>query len=100
MERKYKYLGYITLLLIPLIFIGFYKTYFEHFPTLTEKIHWFDHIHAFIAAIWILMLIVQPLSVSKKMLSAHRIIGKLSYVVFPLLILSFIPQLKSSEQKT
>ena len=49
--------------------------------------------HAFIASIWILMLIIQPLLILKKKYSLHRTIGKLSFIVFPLLILSFIPQI-------
>src|SRR5829696_7166331 len=93
MERKYKYLGYILLLLIPLTFFGFYKTYFQHFPSLSKKIDWFAHVHAFISALWLAMLIVQPILIAQRKYAAHRTIGKFSYVVFSLLILSFIPQI-------
>ncbi len=55
--------------------------------------HWMTHVHGVIAAIWVLMLIVQPFLVYNKKLPLHRKIGKLSYIVFPLLILSFIPQI-------
>jgi hypothetical protein len=92
MERKYRYLGYIMLLLIPLTFFGFYKTYFEHFPSINTKVDVFAHLHAFISVLWLSMLIVQPILISKKKIAAHRLTGKLSYIVFTLLILSFIPQ--------
>ena len=93
MEKAYKNLGYFLLLLIPLTFIAFYKTYFNQFPSFEEHINSYIHLHAIIASVWILMLIIQPLLIRNKKLSWHRKIGKLSYVVFPLLILSFVPQM-------
>ena len=93
MEKAYRNLGYYFLLLIPLIFIGFYKTYFIQFPSFKENITSWMHIHAMIATLWIIMLIVQPLLIRNKKFKQHRLVGKISYVVFPLLILSFIPQI-------
>lgn len=93
MEKAYKNLGYFFLLMIPLIFLGFYKTYFVQFPNFEENITAFIHLHAFIASIWILLLIVQPLLIANKKQQLHRKLGKLSYIVFPLLILSFVPQM-------
>lgn len=93
MEKAYKYLGYFLLLLIPLTFFGFYKTYFVQFPNFEENINIFIHLHAFIASIWILLLIVQPLLIINRKNQLHRKIGKLSYFVFPILILSFVPQM-------
>jgi len=92
MEKTYKYLGYFMLLLIPLIVAGFYKTYIEQIPNFGERINSFIHIHAAIATIWISMLIAQPFLIMNKKFALHRTIGKLSYIVFPLLVLSFIPQ--------
>ena len=37
MEKAYKNLGYFFLLLIPLTFLGFYKTYFIQFPSFEEN---------------------------------------------------------------
>ena len=93
MEKSYKYLGYFLILLIPLSFAGFYKTYIVQFPYFDKKIDLFIHLHAFIASVWIFMLIVQPVLVLKKQFPLHRVIGKFSYVAFPLLILSFVPQM-------
>jgi hypothetical protein len=93
MGKTYKYLGYFLLLLIPLTFAGFYKTYFGQFPTFDEKINSFVHFHALIASIWILILIIQPFLIINKKYVIHRAIGKLSYILFPMLILSFIPQI-------
>jgi hypothetical protein len=93
MEKAYKNLGYFLILLVPLTFLGFYKTYFNQFPVFEENINTFIHIHAIIASIWILMLIVQPLLIRNGKYKWHKQVGKMSYLIFPLLILSFIPQM-------
>lgn len=93
MEKAYKNLEYFLLLLIPLTFLGFYKTYFNQFPSFEEHITIFIHLHAAIASLWILMLIAQPLLIRNKKNKLHKKIGKISYIVFPLLILSFVPQM-------
>lgn len=92
MDKTYHYLGYFLLLLIPLIFAGFYNTYIVQFPNFGKNIDVYSHIHAFIASVWVATLIVQPFLIANKKIALHRIIGKLSYLVFPLLILSFIPR--------
>lgn len=93
MEKTYRNLGYFLLLLIPLTFLAFFKSYFVQFPNFEENITPYIHLHAFIASIWILMLIVQPLLIRSKKNALHKKIGKASYIVFPLLILSFVPQM-------
>lgn len=92
MEKVYKNLGYYFILLIPLTFLGFYKTYFNQFPTFSET-NILIHLHAIIATIWVLMLIIQPILIKLKRKNTHRNIGKLSYIIFPLLIISFVPQM-------
>lgn len=81
------------MLLIPLTILGFFKTYFNQIPTFEEHITTYIHIHAIIASIWILMLIAQPLLIRYRKNKLHKQVGKISYLVFPLLILSFIPQM-------
>lgn len=93
MDKSYKYLGYFFLLLVPLTLAGFFKTYIVQFPNFKENITFYIHAHAFIASVWIGVLIVQPFLIVNKKFALHRKVGKLSYVLFPLLILSFVPQI-------
>lgn len=93
MEKEYRNIGFIFLLFIPLTFFGFYKTYFVLSPEFEGTVDYYTHIHAFIASLWITLLIVQPLLIRSKKFSLHRTFGKISYVVFFALILSFIPQM-------
>jgi hypothetical protein len=45
------------------------------------------------------MLIAQPFLITNKKVELHRTIGKISYFVFPLLALSFIPQIVRNIQE-
>ncbi|MFK8060876.1 MAG: hypothetical protein AB8B78_12390 [Polaribacter sp.] len=93
MEKAYRNIGFIFLIFIPLTFLGFYKTYFVLSPEFVGTVDFFTHIHALIASLWMILLIVQPLLIRYKNYKLHRIFGKISYVVFPALLLSFIPQM-------
>lgn len=93
MEKEYRNIGFIFLLFIPLTFLGFYKTYFVLSPEFVGTVDAYTHIHAFTASLWITLLIVQPLLIRAKNFSLHRTFGKVSYLVFFALILSFIPQM-------
>ncbi len=93
MDKSYKYLGYFFILLVPLTLAAFYKTYIVQFPNFKENITFYIHLHAIIASVWIGILIVQPFLIVNKKFALHRKVGKLSYIVFPLLIFSFVPQI-------
>lgn len=93
MEKDYRNVGFIFLLFIPLTFLGFYKTYFVLSPEFTGTVDIYTHIHAFVASIWITLLITQPLLIRYKNFKLHRFFGKISYSIFIALLLSFIPQM-------
>lgn len=81
----YQNLGYWFLLLIVLVIGGFYSSYFtklfdDHPPII--------HIHFILMMLWIAMLIAQPFMIKFKKLSIHRTLGKVSYVLVPLVLVS------------
>lgn len=85
--RKFNYhnLGYWFLLLIVCVIAGFYTTYFSKLYEPTENI---IHIHFLLMALWIIMLIAQPFLIKFKKLSWHRLVGKLSYLLVPLVLIT------------
>ncbi|WP_282043696.1 hypothetical protein [Winogradskyella flava] len=93
MEKAYRNIGFVFLLFIPLTFLGFYKTYFALSPEFVGTVDFYTHFHALVASIWMTLLITQPLLIRFKNFKLHRFFGKISYVVFVALILSFIPQM-------
>ena len=99
MEKAYQNLGFILLLFIPLTFLGFYKTYFVLAPEFAGTVDTSTHIHAISASLWLALLIAQPLVIRYKNYALHRILGKVSFIVFAILIISFIPQMIKEYEK-
>lgn len=89
MENGYKRLPYILGLIALITFGGFYKKYFSLFPDFTglKNIH---HFHALALTTWLTMLIVQPILVVNKRMTAHRLIGKISYILVPFMFISML----------
>ncbi len=82
--------GYYFIGLIGLVILGFWPSYFVKFFNGTANFKFYFHFHAIMVSLWLLMLIVQPILIRKKKLPMHRIVGKISYVLFPLVLLSVI----------
>lgn len=48
------------------------------------------HLHTFFAVLWFGMLIIQPYLIKSKRLDLHRVIGKFSYFVAPMVVISVL----------
>lgn len=83
-------IGLLSFLLIVLVLTGFWDSYFSKLPIKNISISFYFHVHAIIVSMWIVLLILQPLFIVRKNLKMHRLIGKISYAVFPLMVLSII----------
>ncbi len=78
---------YFFIFLLLITFGGFYKTYLIKFPNF-EGFSLAHHFHGAMMLTWILILIAQPIFIRTKKIRLHRIVGKASYFIFPLLVLS------------
>ncbi len=87
MENLYKNISYFFIMIFVIIVAGFYKTYFGLFPTF-EKVTIAQHIHSVLFLIWFIMLIIQPVLIRKGKYELHRTIGKFSYILVPMLIIT------------
>jgi RsiW-degrading membrane proteinase PrsW (M82 family) len=65
---------------------GFYRTYTSEFPNFINKTTTI-HIHGVLLMMWMVLLIVQPLLISTGRAKLHRTVGKVSYVLGPLIII-------------
>lgn len=83
-DKFYLNLGYWFLSFIVLVFAGFYYTYFS---VLFNSKPIIIHIHFTLMILWIAMLIIQPFLIKYKKRSLHRLIGRLSYLLVPLVLL-------------
>lgn len=88
----YSYAGYFFAILMALVVIGFYKTYFSIFPDYIASIknETVIHFHAITAFLWVILIVVQPLLIRYKQHKIHRSIGKFTYLLASLMVLSFI----------
>jgi hypothetical protein len=78
--------------------MGFYKSYIIRSPDIDVTIDGYIHLHAAVSSFWILLLISQPLLIRYNKYRMHRLLGKVSYIVFPLLILTFLPLIARNYQ--
>ena len=81
----YHNLGYWFMLFIVLVVAGFYSSYFTIFFEPKASI---IHIHFSLMMLWIGMLITQPFLIKYKKAKLHRKMGKVSYVLFPLVAIT------------
>lgn len=79
--------GYYFVGLLFLAVIGFWQSYFSQ---LFSDIDSYVHFHAITMLLWVSMLITQAFLIRYKKYSLHRLIGKFSYALVPLLIISLV----------
>ena len=82
--------GFYFIAVFAVAILGFWPSYFAKFFDGTGDFTFYFHFHAFFAVLWILMLIAQPILIRQKKFELHRKIGKLSYVIVPLIFISII----------
>ena len=89
MEKEYKSIVLFFIAIAIIVFIGFFPTYFIHFPKF-EGFLSLHHFHAIVMISWLLMLIIQPILISKRKYQWHRLIGQISYFLVPIIIISML----------
>lgn len=94
MERTYKYLPWFFVLILILAPIGF-RRYLNRLALL-EKQHFYVHFHAVFMTLWCVILITQPLLILKRKRKAHQWIGRFSYGLVPILLISMFMMLYHS----
>lgn len=82
--------SYFFMGLFVLVFLGFWKSYFSKFFEGSDSFSTYLHLHAVLMLIWVAMLVVQPMLIRKKKMQLHRTIGKVSYVLMPLLLFTVL----------
>jgi hypothetical protein len=83
----YSRISLFFVLILAMITWGFYKTYIVFFPSF-EGFSFVHHFHGAMMMIWMTFLITQPLLIRSGKTNIHRMIGKTSYIIAPLLMAS------------
>ncbi|MGZ3758184.1 MAG: hypothetical protein ACXVAY_17105 [Mucilaginibacter sp.] len=98
MENAYKNVSLIFAGVVVIIFAGFYKTYFGLFPYFIN-ITSVQHSHGLLFMLWFAILITQPILIRQRKYQLHRTIGKFTYLLVPLIVLSIFYIAKESYLK-
>ena len=86
MLKVYRNSAIFIILIMAGIQWGFYKHYTSEFPNFVDKTTTI-HIHGALLMMWLVLLIVQPLLIKTGRTQLHRTIGKVSWVLGPLIII-------------
>ena len=83
----YRNAFYWMIALLAILLIGFWPSYFSR---LTEPMHVTLHLHSIAMLAWVLLLIAQSWLIRNRKLSQHRVLGKLSILIAPLVVITGI----------
>jgi hypothetical protein len=87
MQKVYRNTAIFIILITIGVQWGFYQTYTSQFPDFIDKTV-VIHVHGILLMMWLALLVVQPLLISAGKAKIHRTIGKISWVLGPLIIIS------------
>ncbi len=90
--KLYRNAGYYSIALLLLAIVAFWEPYFSHifsgdYRTVASN---YKHFHVVMAVSWLAMLMTQPYLIRTGRRPLHRQIGKLSYALGPLMVLSIV----------
>jgi hypothetical protein len=87
MQKVYRNTAIFIVLITLGVQWGFYQSYTSQFPNFINKTVTI-HVHGILLMMWMALLIIQPLLIGIGRAKLHRTIGKVSYVLGPLVIIS------------
>lgn len=96
--RYYRTILWLVIGVLAVSFLGFYKFYFGFFPRFQNTV-WVVHFHVLVIFCWFAMLISQGFLAKNGNITLHKKIGKLSYILAPLVVLSFVLMANYGQQR-
>ena len=89
-SKYYKYAHIYLALGLVVVLIGFSKSYFNKLSEFSFSYH----LHGISATLWMLLLIIQPYLFQKGKIKTHRLLGRSSLVLVPLIIIGGVIMMK------
>jgi uncharacterized membrane protein YozB (DUF420 family) len=87
MEKAYRNISYLFLLILGFAIVGFFQSYFGLFPRF-QGLPAVAHLHAIGLLLWFGLLIIQPILIRYNRIELHRLLGKFSYFLVPYIALT------------
>jgi hypothetical protein len=98
MDKAYNKIWILFAVILAFAFLGFFKSYFILFSTI-GKIPFSHHFHTFLFLLWFVLLFIQPFLIKRGNIRLHRFLGKCSYLLMPLLIISIFIVTRNQYQR-
>lgn len=89
METKYRLLVWFFAAVMVITIAGFFKSYIKFLPD-TDKYPIVIHIHFIAFVFWLALMVVQPILIRRKRYGLHRKMGKISYLIAPVLVITIL----------
>lgn len=90
-RHAHYFVGFVLLVTVT----GFWASYFTRIGGVPLAFH----VHAFSATSWLLLLIAQSLTIQNRQPGVHRLMGRASFALFPLLIAGFVMIINVTAQR-
>lgn len=98
METKTKILTFFFIAVAMVSLVGFFNSYIRFLPD-ADKFPVIIHIHFAAFTFWFALIILQPVFIRQKKYSLHHKIGKLSYFLVPVLIITILILVKNQTER-
>lgn len=98
METKNKLLILFFVAVMIITITGFFNSYIKFLPD-TDKFPAIIHIHFVAFAFWLALIVIQPILIRKRKYELHRKVGKLSYLIAPVLVLTILILVKNQTKR-
>lgn len=89
METKYRLLVWFFTAVMVITIAGFFKSYIKFLPD-TDKYPIVIHIHFIAFVFWLALMVVQPILIRRKKYDLHHRMGKISYLIAPVLVITIL----------
>jgi len=97
MERRFNLLIVFFIFVALLSLAGFFNSYISLLPD-KAKFPLVIHIHFAAFVCWFILLIVQPILIRRKKYDLHRQVGKISYILAPILVTTILILVKQQAE--
>lgn len=98
METTYRNTALLFTVILVFVIVAFFKTYFGLFPDFKDT-NLAVHIHVAMVLLWFAMLIAQPILIGAKRLQLHRLVGKVSYILVPLVVFTGALMIRQAQMR-
>jgi hypothetical protein len=89
MEKKYFAVVALFVSITVISLLGFFNSYISFFPKF-DAFDYVIHIHFIAFVCWFVLIILQPILIRRRKYDLHQRIGKLSYFLAPILVITIL----------